>query len=138
MKWLEWGTFYGDIKRGNFDLYGLTWVGITDPDAFRLRFSSHAVPPEGFNRGYYFNPEIDKLVEEASIEEDRARRKELYASVQKILASELPYVSLWYPDNICVTAPGVYGVDIPPDANFSFLSKVWRVKKKNNVALNRR
>jgi len=37
---LEWGTFYGDIKRGNFDLFSLNWIGINDPDAYRYRFSS--------------------------------------------------------------------------------------------------
>ncbi|MEW6325869.1 MAG: ABC transporter substrate-binding protein, partial [Nitrospirota bacterium] len=27
----EWGTFYADIKSGNFELYTLSWVGIVEP-----------------------------------------------------------------------------------------------------------
>lgn len=126
VRWLEWGTFYGDVKRGNFDIYGLTWVGITDPDAFRLRFASWAVPPDGFNRGGYSNAEVDELLARGVVESDRVRRKAVYSRVQAILARELPYISLWYPDNVCVTEPGVRGVKLPPDANFSFLTGVRR------------
>ncbi len=127
VQWLEWGTFYGDVKRGNFDCFGLTWVGITDPDAFRLRFASWALPPEGFNRGRYANREVDDLVEEGAREVDPARRKAIYAQVQKVLAQDPPYVSLWWPDNVAVARPGLEGISLPPDGDFGFLSGVrWR------------
>ena len=32
----DWGTFYGDIKAGRFQMYSLAWVGIQTP-TFRLR-----------------------------------------------------------------------------------------------------
>lgn len=121
---LEWGTFYGDVQRGDFDLFALTWVGVTDPDGFRLRFDSAAVPPEGFNRGRYANAEVDRLVREGALAFDVARRRALYARVQQILAGDLPYLSLWWPDAVCVAKPGVTGIRLPPDGNFSFLSGV--------------
>jgi peptide/nickel transport system substrate-binding protein len=115
------------VKRGNFDCFGLTWVGITDPDAFRLRFASWALPPEGFNRGRYANREVDDLVEEGAREVDPARRKAIYAQVQKVLAQDPPYVSLWWPDNVAVARPGLEGISLPPDGDFGFLSGVrWR------------
>lgn len=123
---LEWGTFYGDVKRGDFDAFGLTWVGVTDPDGFRLRFSSSAFPPEGFNRGRYANPEVDRLVEEGAREPDPVRREALYERVQRILAEDSPYISLWWPDAVCVTQKDMTGVDLPPDGNFSFLCRVRR------------
>jgi peptide/nickel transport system substrate-binding protein len=52
----EWGTFYGDIKKGNFQMYTLNWVGIYDPDIFHYVFHSRMIPPIGANRGYYSNP----------------------------------------------------------------------------------
>lgn len=123
---LEWGTFYGDVKRGDFDAFGLTWVGITDPDGFRLRYSSAAFPPAGLNRGRYSNSEVDRLVEEGAREQDPERRRVLYAEVQRLLARDVPCVSLWYPDSVCVTQRGIEGVVLPADGNFSFIPKVYR------------
>lgn len=123
---LEWGTFYGDVKRGDFDCFGLTWVGVTDPDGFRLRYSSLALPPEGFNRGRYVNPEVDRLVEEGARAGNLERRRALYGRVQAILAEDVPCISLWWPDNVAVTQRDVSGVVLPPDANFSFLAGVSR------------
>jgi len=85
---LEWGTFYGDVLEGRFDIYGLTWVGIMDPDAFRLRFASSAFPPYGLNRGRYFNRSVDRLVETGATEPDPAKRKAIYAEVQSLIAAE--------------------------------------------------
>jgi peptide/nickel transport system substrate-binding protein len=126
VQWLEWGTFYRDVKRGDFDLFGLTWVGITDPDGLRLRFSSKAFPPEGFNRGLYRNAEVDRLLEEGARVSEPAARRAIYARAQALLAEDVPYVSLWHPDNVAVAQPGVTGVLLPPDGNFSFLATVVR------------
>ncbi len=128
ISWLEWGTFYSDVKRGDFDAYALNWVGITDPDAFRLRFASTCFPPAGFNRGHYSNPKVDRLVEEGAREQDPARRRAIYAKVQAILADDVPYISLWYPDNVCVAQRDVHGIALPPDGDFSFLVGAYRKK----------
>jgi peptide/nickel transport system substrate-binding protein len=132
ISWLEWGTFYSDVKRGDFDAYALNWVGITDPDAFRLRFASTCFPPEGFNRGHYSNPEVDRLVEEGAREQDTARRRAIYAKVQAVLADDVPYISLWYPDNVCMAQRGVHGIVLPPDGDFSFLVNVYRGKQSSD------
>jgi peptide/nickel transport system substrate-binding protein len=121
---LEWGTFYGDVQRGDFDCFALTWVGVTDPDGFRLRFGSAAVPPEGFNRGRYRNAEVDRLVREGALEFDPLRRRALYGRLQQILADDVPCIPLWWPDAVCVAKPGVTGIRLPPDGNFSFLTSV--------------
>ena len=42
----EWGTFFSDIKNGNFHLYSLAWVGIIDPDIQYQIFHSASMPPE--------------------------------------------------------------------------------------------
>jgi peptide/nickel transport system substrate-binding protein len=124
---LEWGTFYGDVKRGDFDCFGLTWVGVTDPDGFRLRFSSAAFSPDGLNRGRYASLEVDRLVDAGARETDSKRREALYEQVQRVLAKDAPYISLWWPDSVCVTQKDVTGVSLPPDGNFSFIARVRRV-----------
>src|SRR5262249_47649823 len=50
---LEWGTLYADVRTGNFELCSLAWVGVGDPDFFRLTFDSSMTPPQGDNRGHY-------------------------------------------------------------------------------------
>jgi len=121
---LEWGTFYGDVVKGDFDLFGLTWVGVADPDAFRLRFASTAVPPLGLNRGRYASGAVDALLETGSRETDRAARREAYAQVQRRLAEEVPYISLWWPDNVAAARAGLAPFTIPPDGSFRFLAGV--------------
>ncbi len=36
----EWGTFYGDVVKGQFQLALMRWVGVMDPDIYRLAFHS--------------------------------------------------------------------------------------------------
>jgi peptide/nickel transport system substrate-binding protein len=106
----EWGTFYEDVKKGNFHLYSLAWVGVTDPDVYYLLFHSRSVPPNGNNRGRYRNPEVDRLLESARHTLDEAARRRAYAQVQKILAWELPYVPLWWTKNVMVSHPALRGL----------------------------
>ena len=42
--------------KGNFQLYTLQWVGVTDPDMLRRVFHSTQVPPAGLNRGTIRTP----------------------------------------------------------------------------------
>ena len=69
----EWGTFFSDIKQGNFHLYSLAWVGILDPDIQYQIFHSVSVPPNGDNRGRYSNSEVDRLLERGRMTLDRSR-----------------------------------------------------------------
>ncbi len=39
----DWGTFYGDIKAGRFQMYSLAWVGVKSPDIFRYAFHSQSL-----------------------------------------------------------------------------------------------
>ena len=121
----EWGTFYGDIKAGNFQLYTLSWVGVTDPDIYYYVFHSASRPPAGANRGGYANPEVNLLLEDARRHLDPERRKRDYARVQEILARDLPYVSLWHYDNVAVLRRRVHGFVLDPRGDLGSLREVW-------------
>ena len=45
----ELQTLFADVLRGNFQLYTLQWVGVTDPDMLRRVYHSKQVPPAGLN-----------------------------------------------------------------------------------------
>ncbi|MBI5420556.1 MAG: ABC transporter substrate-binding protein [Deltaproteobacteria bacterium] len=115
----EWGTFFSDIRKGNFQLFSLTWVGISDPDIFHLAFHSTQVPPEGANRGGYVNPEIDRLLTAGRREPSRERRKDIYRKVQLLLARELPVFPLWTGRNILLRDRRLAGFVLTPDEDYA-------------------
>ena len=118
IKSLEWATFYNDIISGNFDVYSLTWVGVTDPDFFYDAFYSKSAPPNGVNRGHFSNPDVDRLTEQGRCELDAARRFETYRQVQQIIAEELPYIPLWYPYNVAIMTKRLTGFELYPAGDF--------------------
>ena len=117
----EFATFFADVTTGAFQLYSLRWIGGNeDPDIFET-FTSKRFPPNGTNRGFYFNPRIDSLIDEARREPDQETRKRLYAEVQGILAKDVPYVNLWYLDNVLVHTRRVEDIALNPSGNYDFL-----------------
>lgn len=120
----EWGTFFSDIKKGNFHLYSLAWVGIQDPDIYYQIFHSASVPPNGDNRGHYSNARVDQLLEKGRRTMDTTERKRIYGEVQRILAEDLPYIPLWWWKNVVVKTPSLQGFVPYPDGDFTSLKKV--------------
>ncbi|MGA9391355.1 MAG: ABC transporter substrate-binding protein [Candidatus Sulfotelmatobacter sp.] len=117
----ESATFLADVIHGAFQLYGLRWVGGNqDPDIFYV-FHSSRFPPSGANRGRYSNPKVDALIDQARREVDQARRKSTYAELQLILADELPYIDLWYLDNVLVHNKRVHNLQLNSAGNYDFL-----------------
>src|SRR5512146_481104 len=105
----EFATFYGDVQKGNFDLTSLDWVATDLTHQYFMVFDSKMTPPAGSNRGGYSNPAMDRLLEQAEVTLDPAARRKIYAEVQKIAADDLPYVSLWWMDNVVVMNRRVKG-----------------------------
>jgi peptide/nickel transport system substrate-binding protein len=121
----EFGTFYGDIVRGNFQLFTLRWIGgNNDPDIFENVFHSQRTPPKGFNRGRYTNVRVDQLIESARRELNQDRRREIYSEIQKILAEDLPYINLWYFKNVCVYQKRIIGLTLSPAGDYDFLKTI--------------
>jgi peptide/nickel transport system substrate-binding protein len=118
----EFATFYADVQKGAFQMYSLRWIGGNeDPDIFEHVFHSASVPPKRANRSYYSNPRVDALIDEGRRELDQARRKQIYAQIQQILAEELPYINLWYLDNVLVHSQRVSNVQASHSGNYDFL-----------------
>jgi ABC-type transport system substrate-binding protein len=118
----EFATFFADVTHGAFQLYGLRWIGGNeDPDIFEYAFHTAKFPPNGANRGYYSNPRLDALIDQARREVDPKLRKPIYAEVQRILAVELPYIDLWYLDNVLVHNKRVVNLKLNPAGNYDFL-----------------
>ncbi len=127
----DWGTLFSDINSGNFQMYSLQWVGVSEPDIYDLALGSENAPPRGRNRGSYSNPEVDRLIEEGRRTLDPETRKKIYSQIQKKVAHDLPYVSLWYPVNVVIMKKGLTGFTPYPDGDLSSLWKIrWELSGK--------
>ena len=124
VRFYEWGTFFSDITRGNFQLYTLTWVGIRDPDIYVYTMHSSSEPPNGANRGRYRNARLDALLDRGRRARSIEERRTIYGDVQKLVAAELPYVSLWYSTNIAVMQRSVHGFRLHPSGDLVSLKDV--------------
>jgi peptide/nickel transport system substrate-binding protein len=125
IKGTEFATFFADVIKGNFQAYSLRWIGANnDPDMFNLIFHSKSVPPNGANRGHFLNPRVDELIEFARREVDIEKRKQAYAEVQRLVAEELPYLSLFYTDVVCVSTKRIEGIQLFPAGDYDFLADI--------------
>jgi peptide/nickel transport system substrate-binding protein len=122
----EFATLFADVGAGTFQLASMQWVGVTDPDMLRRVFHSTQVPPIGFNRGHYANPEVDRLIDAATIATDEDERRRLYAAAQRLTAADVPYVSLWYKTNTAIAQSDLTGIRLTPSTHFGFLRNVRR------------
>jgi peptide/nickel transport system substrate-binding protein len=122
----EFATFYADVLKGNVQMYQLQWVGVTDPDMLRRVYHSGQIPPVGFNRAYYKNPEVDRLIDLATTATSDEDRRKYYSEVQKLVAEDVPYISLWYKTNVAVMRPNISGMRLSAQADYLALKDVQK------------
>ncbi len=115
IKSLDWGTFFEDVKQGNFQLYGLTWVGIKTPEIYAKAFGTAFTPPNGFNRGRYSDITLDNLLAKADWQ----------AATQRI-HQQLPYIPLWYEGQFAAMRKDLKGYQIKADGNWDGLISLRR------------
>ena len=120
----DWGTFYGDIKAGNFQMFSLSWVGIKTPDIFQHAFHSKSLPPNGANRGRFKDPTVDRLIEVAASADSLESQGTAYRELQQRLLETMPYVPLWYEDHVFVSRKGITGYPLSLDGNYDGLITV--------------
>ena len=119
----EWGTFYSDVKKGNFQLAIMRWVGISDPDIYRIAFHSKELPP-GRNRGSYKNKNIDSWVEKGLRIMDPKKRIPYYYKVQKMILKDLAVIPLWYNQQVAIVSSRVKNYVPPAKGDYSPLFSV--------------
>ena len=124
----EFATLFADVLKGTFQMYVLQWTAgsLADPDILRRVFHSAQVPPEGFNRGHFSDPRVDALLDEGASSTDEAHRLELFQQVQRLVAFELPYISLWNKTNFVVAQQSLTGVRVSTLGDLRFLKDVAR------------
>jgi peptide/nickel transport system substrate-binding protein len=118
----EFATFYADLTRGAFEMAPSRWIGGNEqPDIFRYAYSAASFPPHGSNRGFYNNPRLDTLLNDAAATLDQSKQRADYIQVQQILSRDLPTLDLWYIDTVIVHTRRLTNVHSSPSGDFQFL-----------------
>jgi len=110
---LDWGTFFEDVKQGNFQIFGLTWVGIKTPEIYAKAFGSQSFPPNGFNRERYADAELDKLL-----------ANEDWPAATTRIYEQLPYIPLWYEGQFAAMQKNISNYSPKPDGNWDDLATI--------------
>jgi len=121
IKSLDWGTFFRDIQEGNFQLYGLTWVGIRNPDIYEKIFHSKMVPPNGLNRSKYNDLDTDTLLMEA-------KTMNIWSKAINKIHEDNVFLPLWYEGNFAAFSHNISHYHLHNDASWDALKTV---RKKN-------
>ncbi|OYU75523.1 MAG: peptide ABC transporter [Alphaproteobacteria bacterium PA3] len=128
-------TYFGEtLKKQQFSaLAQLAWT--SNPEAPPSdTLSTSGIPTAannyaGVNYTHFSNPAMDKLIDEVKRELDPAKRKPLWAEMQKIYAEELPVLPLFFRTDVYVVPKWLTGVLRPgqkPSAYFN--QESWGVR----------
>lgn len=125
----EWNSYLGRVNpglAGKAEMAEMAWM-TNDPDTLPfLTLHSQALPSKGgFNSGYYSNPQLDRLLEQARRSVDSEERAKLYRQVQALVHKEAPWVFVAHWKQNAITASRVQGFRLQP----SFFLMLQRVSK---------
>jgi len=121
----EFGTFFADIKKGNYQLASMQTNAITSADWYYTYFNSARIPtdkdPDANNRWRYRNADVDRWTIDGRAELDPVKQKALYSQVQKQIAEDVPVIPLWHEDNIVLSNKTIENFRITPTARLDGL-----------------
>jgi len=73
------------------------------------RFHSSRIPPGGYNWDYYNNTEVDQLLEQATLEQDKETRASMYHQVDQILVEEAAALFVYEESKIVTMGAWTHG-----------------------------
>jgi peptide/nickel transport system substrate-binding protein len=115
---MEWSSFVKLLNSPQdpkpFDAVLLGWGLSLDPDCYSTWHSSQY--PKGFNFIDYNNKAVDKLIAQGRTEMNVAKRKAIYQKLFPMIAEDVPYLFLYYPDTIVAINKRVKGLSKPGPA----------------------
>lgn len=114
-------------QAGNYDMtFGIYTTDIVDPDEI-ARFGGTI---DGGSKVVYTgfqNSKMDSLANVASSAPDQSTRKTAYNQMQQIIATNVPYIPLFYVPGVYSYSKTVHGFNPGGTGNY-FLEKVWLSK----------
>ncbi|MBU0672554.1 MAG: peptide-binding protein [Candidatus Margulisbacteria bacterium] len=128
---MEWSALLKIVNANNdpkdFETVLMGWSLGLDPDAYSIWHSSQY--PRGFNFIDYHNRKVNQLLEKGRTTMAKDKRKKIYAKLWEEIASDQPYLFLWYPKTVVGVSERVGGLSEPGPAGLMLhLEKVFVIK----------
>ncbi|MEE8418838.1 MAG: peptide ABC transporter substrate-binding protein [Dehalococcoidales bacterium] len=119
---IEPERFFYNLKAEKDDMYEIGWIAdYPHPQDFlEILFRTG----EDNNGGEYSNPEVDALLERASLETDYEKSLELYQQAEQLLINDAATLPLWFGRNQILVKSYVKGYELNP-LGLVALNKVW-------------
>jgi oligopeptide transport system substrate-binding protein len=90
---MEWKTYLAEKKDHKFDIARASWIGdYADPSTFLELY----ITGGGNNDSAWSNAEYDKLIRQASLEQDQEKRFGIFQRAEQILMDEVPLIPIYY------------------------------------------
>ena len=126
---MEWNAYIQkDVVRREYTATVNWWTYPSDPDVFPYYHSSAA--GKGFNIPGYQDPKLDDLLVQGQSASDLDARKAVYKQLQAYTSETLPYLFLWYPQEIDVLSSSLKGVpELGLRDAVQYIGEWWLAKK---------
>ncbi|PND59173.1 ABC transporter substrate-binding protein [Mycobacterium sp. ENV421] len=116
---VDFATWLDEQNSGHFDMLMMGWLGNIDPDDFY--YAQHHTGGSS-NAQKFSDPVVDRLLDAAREETDRARRHDEYARAATIIADKASYIYLYNPSVIQAWSTSLAGYDARRDGAVRFRS----------------
>jgi ABC-type transport system substrate-binding protein len=116
----DFASYLSQINGPNvpYQMFDIGWsADYVDPNDFLGVLFHSAGAAGGFavqNWAGYTNPDVDKLLDQASLETDQSKRVQIYQQAEQMILNDVPALPLWYGRDYWVTKPYVKGIFYPP------------------------
>jgi peptide/nickel transport system substrate-binding protein len=128
----EWGTFSEIASKGNAEIFAMSWTWYPDPYFFLNKiFASSAIGSLGNGQGFS-NEQVDKLLADALLVTDQAKRADLYKQALKLIVEEYPGIFYSNENVTWGVAPEVQGLVQRADGSIFLVNEevnVWKVQE---------
>jgi len=126
---MEWNSYIQKVVvRREYTASVNWWVYPSDPDVFPYYHSSAA--GKGFNIPGFKDPKLDDILVRGQATSDLEKRKAVYKELQTYMADNLPYLFLWYPQEVDVISSSLQGVpDLGLRDSMHYIGEFWLAKK---------
>jgi peptide/nickel transport system substrate-binding protein len=118
----EFAAYQQECQAHKFEACGVNWSGRIDPDG-----NMYAWWHTGgdFNDSQYSNSQVDAWLDDARTNADQAKRKQAYASAQKQIAQDAPYVFTSFGVSAQISNTKIHGFTLYPDLMIR-MAEVWK------------
>lgn len=112
LRQVQWADFLDGLDARAYPAFILSWIAdYPDPQNFLEVLLGSGSPN---NYVEYANPEVDRLLQQAAVEQDHDQRMELYRQAERLIVADAPLIPIYHGVTYSLTKPYVHGLEVTP------------------------